>query len=252
MSTADSLGSVIEPLLTGLVSKRPEVRVDWAYTELKEGIESGQWDDYLDQIRERLNGYLRTDQVWTKALSARLLSVLAAAGHFHYEDYLAFRAWYVTEDDTRGIVKDIGPIMAVGYGADYVETCVRMGRIPAVEGAAIISCRLRAPGGVWHDDESVRLARAACTTIAKSTSPHILEIWTERLSTTVLTEGIRNNNRAVVENFAHFLTATATMLRSEPEKWGIDAERAKLALPMLAELEEQLRNSIPAGPSTVS
>ena len=42
MNTGDTLDSVIEPLLTGLVSKRPEVRVDWAYTELKEGIESGQ------------------------------------------------------------------------------------------------------------------------------------------------------------------------------------------------------------------
>lgn len=243
MNTANNLDSVIEPLLTGLVSKRAEVRVDWAYTELKEGIESGQWDDHLDQIRERLSGYLRTDKVWTKALSARLLNVLAEAGHFHYEDYLTFRAWYVTEDDTRGIVKDIGPIMAVGCGADYVETCVRKGRIPAVEGAAIISCRLRAPGGVWHDDEGLRLARAACTTIGKSTSTHILEIWIERLSNTVLTEGVRNNNRAVVENFARFLKATAHMVRSEPEKWGIDAERAELALPMIAELEEQLRNA---------
>ncbi len=243
MNTANNLDSVIEPLLTGLVSKRPEVRVDWAYTELKEGIESGQWDDHLDQIRERLSGYLRTDKVWTKALSARLLNVLTEAGHFHYEDYLTFRAWYVTEDDTRGIVKDIGPIMAVGYGADYVETCVRKGMIPAVEGAAIISCRLRAPGGVWHDDEGLRLARAACTTIGKSTSLHILEIWIERLSNTVLTEGVRNNNRAVVENFARFLKATAHMVRSEPEKWGIDAERAELALPMISELEEQLRNA---------
>ena len=243
MNTADNLDSVIEPLLTGLVSKRPEVRVDWAYTELKEGIESGQWNDHVAQIRERLTGYLRTDKVWTKALSARLLNVLAEAGHFHYEDYLTFRAWYVTEDDTRGIVKDIGPIMAVGYGADYVETCVRKGMIPAVEGAAIISCRLRAPGGVWHDDESVRLARAACTTIAKSTSPQIMEIWVDRLSTTVLNEGVRNGNRAVVENFAHFLSATDHMVRSEPEKWGIDAERAELALPMIAELEEQLRTA---------
>ncbi|OFR68363.1 hypothetical protein [Corynebacterium sp. HMSC078H07] len=240
MSTADRLGSVIEPLLTGLVSKRPEVRVDWAYTELKEGIESGQWDDHLDQIRDRLNGYLRTEKVWTKALSARLLNVLAAAGHFHYEDYLAFRAWYVTEEDTRGIVKDIGPILAVGYGADYVETCVRKGMIPPVEAAAIISCRLRAPGGVWHDDEGVRLARAACATIGESTSPHILEIWIERLSDTVLAEGVRNGNREVVENFAQFLKTTGDLIRSEPEKWGIDDERAQLALPLIAELEEQL------------
>lgn len=33
------------------------------------------------------------------------------------------------------------------------------------------------------------------------------------------------------------------MLRSEPEKWGIDTERAKLALPMLAGIEEELRNA---------
>ena len=243
MSTAATLDSVIEPLLTGLVSKRPEVRVDWAYTELKEGIESGQWDSHLGQIRERLTGYLRTDKVWTKALSAQLLNVLAEAGHFHYEDYLTFRAWYVTEEDTRGIVKDIGPIMAVGYGADYVETCVRKGLIPPVEAAAIISCRLRAPGGVWHDDEGVRLARAACTTVAKSTSPHILEIWIERLSDTVLAQGVRNGNRAVVENFTHFLKTTGNLIRSEPEKWGIDDERAQLTLPLIAELEEQLRNA---------
>ena len=243
MSHTDTLDSVIEPLLTGLVSKRPEVRVDWAFAELKEGIESGQWDRHIDQVRERLTGYLRTDKVWTKVMAARLLTVLAESGHFHYEDYLTFRAWYVTEEDTRGVVKDIGRVMAVGYGADYVETCVRMGMIPAVEGAAIISCRLRVPGGVWHDDEAERLARAACTTIAKSTSPHILEIWTERLSNTVLNEGVRNGNRAVVENFARFLNATAHMVRSEPEKWGIDVDRAQLALPLIAELEDKLRNA---------
>lgn len=243
MSTADTVDTVIEPLLTGLVSKRPDIRVDWAYPELKKGIESGEWDDHVDQIRERLTGYLRTDKVWTKSMATRILNVLAESSHFHYEDYLTFRAWYVTEDDTRGFVKDIGPIMAVGHGADYVETCVRLGVIPAVEGAAIISCRLRAPGGVWHDDEGWRLARAACTTIAKSTSPHMLKIWTERLSDTVLTEGVRNGNRAVVENFAHFLNATARMVRSEAEDWGIDTDRAQLALPLLAGLEKQLRNA---------
>lgn len=246
MSTADTTDTIIEPLLTGLVSKRPEVRVDWAIPELQKGIESGEWDSHLGQIRERLRGYLRTHKVWTKAAATRVLNVLAQNHHFHYEDYLTFRAWYVTEDDTRGFVKDIGPIMVVGHGADYVETCMRQGFIPAVEGAAIISCRLRAPGGVWHDDEGWRLARAACTAIAKSTSPHMLQIWTKRLSDTVLTEGVRNGNRAVVENFAHFLNATARMVRTEPEEWGIDAERSELALPMLSQLEEQLRG----GPTT--
>ena len=45
------------------------------------------------------------------------------------------------------------------------------------------------------------------------------------------------------DSFAHFLNATARMVRSEAEDWGIDTDRAQLALPLLAGLEKQLRNA---------
>lgn len=235
--------SDLAALLDGLAAQDPNVRVDWACRELSHGTETRQWEHDIATIRHRLTEYFSTDMVWAKSAATTVLTALANAGHFNYEDYLIFRAWYVTEEDTRGFVADIGPIMAVGNGAEYVETCVRLGLIPALEGAAIISCRLRAAGGVWHDAEAVRLARAACIVIGKSTSPHVLEVWSTRLADTVLNEAIRHGNRAVIENFAHFLTATARHVRTEPERWGISSDRAQLVLPLIEGLEKQLHNA---------
>ncbi|MDK8762886.1 hypothetical protein QP922_03480 [Corynebacterium sp. MSK218] len=235
--------SDLEALLDGLAAQDPNVRVDCASRELIRGIDAGQWEHDIATIRHRLTEYFSSDIVWAKAAATRVLNALANAGHFNYEDYLIFRAWYVTEEDTRGFVADIGPIMAVGNGAEYVETCVRLGLIPALEGAAIISCRLRAAGGVWHDAEGVRLAHAACTVIGKSTSPHVLEVWSTRLADTVLNEAVRHGNRAVIENFAHFLNSTGRIVRTEPKQWGISTERAKFAQSLIAGLEEQLRTA---------
>lgn len=241
--TSAQAASNLAALLDGLAAQDSNVRVDWACRELSHGIETRQWEYDIASIRHRLTEYFSTDMVWAKSAATRVLLALANAGHFNYEDYLIFRAWYVTEEDTRGFVADVGPIMAVGNGAEYVETCVRLGLIPALEGAAIISCRLRAAGGVWHDAEGVRLAHVACTVIGKSTSPHVLEVWSTRLADTVLNEAVRHGNRAVIENFAHFLNATGRIVRTEPEQWGISTERAKFAQSLISGLEEQLRSA---------
>ena len=230
----------LEPMLTGLVSKQPQVRDDWAYAGLAEGIAAGRWADEADLIRERMVAYLRTGKVWTKSFAALVLNCLAEADHFDYEDYLVFRDWYVTEPDTRGYDEQLGWIHAVAHGADYLETCVRKGYVPAVEVAAVISCRLRAPGGEWVNGEGWRLARATCSTIAHASSPHLLEVWSRRLGKAVMEEAESGENPVVVWNFAAFLGAIADMVREEPAAWEITDDQAQLILPLIDRLQQDL------------